>query len=262
MKSRTISEIRILLESKDNELEPTILAELQKDTRKGVQKLLIQWDKQKRQEQMLAEQYIRMSTYEQRYKEAGYHLIAGVDEVGRGPLAGPVVASAVILDPNETILGLNDSKALTAAKRQQLHDEIVKKALAVGVGVVESEEIDRINIYEASKRAMILAIEDLPVQPDCLLIDAMKLPVEIQQESIIKGDAASNSIAAASIIAKVTRDRIMEEYAELYPHYSFATNAGYGTKEHLEAIRQHGITPIHRKSFAPVSDHIKQSEKV
>ncbi|WLD95134.1 ribonuclease HII [Alkalihalobacillus sp. AL-G] len=262
MKTKTIQEIRTLLQDENSEPEESVLKCIQNDSRKGVQKLWEQWCKRKVQEQMLQDQYIRMSKYEDHCEVNGFSRVAGIDEVGRGPLAGPVVASAVILDRNEQIIGLNDSKALSVSKRESLYEEIIEKAVSIGVGMVTAEEIDRINIYEASKKAMLLAIDDLALHPDYLLIDAMKLPIGIEQESIIKGDAASNSIAAASIVAKVTRDRIMSDYSRKYPHYSFAANSGYATRDHLAAIQIHGTTPIHRKSFAPVSEQIKQSEKV
>jgi ribonuclease HII len=177
-------------------------------------------------------------------------LVCGIDEAGRGPLAGPVVAGAVIFDPDCDILYINDSKKLSAAKREELYDEIMDKAFAVGVGIATPQRIDEINILQATYEAMRMAIAELGVTPDVLLNDAVTIPaVEIPQVPIIKGDAKSFSIGAASIIAKVTRDRMMIEYDKQYPEYGFAGHKGYGTKEHYEALRTYGVTPIHRRSF-------------
>ena len=177
-------------------------------------------------------------------------LICGIDEVGRGPLAGPVVAGAVILPKNCEILYLNDSKQLSAEKREQLYDVILEHAVAVGIGIVSPQRIDEINILQATYEAMRQAIEKLNPQPAALLNDAVRIPqVAIQQVPIIKGDAKSVSIAAASIVAKVTRDRMMEQYEEVFPGYGFARNKGYGSKEHIEALQTMGPTAIHRRSF-------------
>ncbi len=187
-------------------------------------------------------------SYEREY--AAYAAICGIDEVGRGPLAGPVVAGAVILPKNCDILYINDSKKLSEKKRNLLYDEIMKKAVAVGVGCVSWERIDEINILQATYEAMRQAIEALSVRPDLLLNDAVTIPgVDIPQVPIIKGDAKSASIGAASIIAKVTRDRMMVEYHSLYPQYGFDANKGYGTKAHIEALQKYGPCPIHRRSF-------------
>ncbi|NTV90510.1 MAG: ribonuclease HII [Clostridiales bacterium] len=191
-----------------------------------------------------------MSRYEQEAIESGYKLIGGVDEVGRGPLAGPVVTSCVILPQGVFISGLNDSKKLSAAVRDRLFDEISEKAVAIGIGIVDEKCIDEINILNATKKAMKIAISQLEPQPDLLLIDAVRLEdVDIKQLSIIKGDALSISIAAASVIAKVTRDRMMEEIDAEYPQYGFSKHKGYGTKEHIDAIKKNGLCPIHRVSF-------------
>lgn len=184
--------------------------------------------------------------------QAGYRAIAGIDEVGRGPLAGPVVAAAVILPPGCKIKGLNDSKKIPKKKHQEIYQAVLDKALAVGIGLIDNEIIDQVNIYEATKLAMKEALSKLSLKPDYLLIDAMKLDIDIPQESIIKGDANSLSIAAASIVAKVTRDKLMADYDKEYPGYDFAQNAGYGTKSHLQGLERHGVTPIHRKTFEPV----------
>ena len=188
--------------------------------------------------------------FEKEEQEKGNFLIAGMDEVGRGPLAGPVVAGAVILPKDCDILYINDSKKLSAAKRDELYDEIMEKAVATGLGFVSPERIDEINILQATYEAMRQAISKLNPQPDLLLNDAVTIPqVDIKQVPIIKGDAKSISIGAASIIAKVTRDRLMEEYDRMYPEYGFASNKGYGAAMHIEALKKLGPTPIHRRSF-------------
>ena len=189
-----------------------------------------------------------MKEYERKHEDAGY--ICGVDEVGRGPFAGPVMAGAVILPRDCEILYLNDSKKLSPKKRELLYEEICEKALAFSVASVGPERIDEINILQATFEAMREAVAGLKVRPDIILVDAVHIPgLDIPQESIIKGDAKSVSIAAASIVAKVTRDRAMQEYALLYPGYGFERNMGYGTAEHREALKTLGATPIHRKSF-------------
>ena len=201
-------------------------------------------------EEKLIEKYEVMSAFEKECAQEGKPICCGIDEAGRGPLAGPVVAAACILDPQVPIYGLDDSKKLSPKKRDALYDEIIKKAKAFCVIRVEPEEIDRINILEATKNAMRAAVKGLPVTPDVLLIDAVNLTgTGIPVKPIIKGDAQSNSIAAASILAKVSRDRIMEEYDKEYPGYGFAQHKGYGTAAHYAAIRELGISPIHRMSF-------------
>lgn len=197
------------------------------------------------------ERLLGMQEYEKKHADAA--VICGVDEAGRGPFAGPVVAGAVILDltdPAREILYLNDSKKLSEKKREALYDEIMEKAISVGVGIVDSRVIDEINILQATYRAMREAIAALSVQPDFILVDAVTIPgIAIPQEGIVKGDAKSVSIAAGSIIAKVTRDRIMREYDKRYPEYGFASHKGYGTKAHIEAIQKNGMLDIHRRSF-------------
>lgn len=230
------------------------LANFREDSRKGVQQALLQWQRQQDKQQALVEKYQAMSVFEVAKKAQGFQAICGIDEVGRGPLAGPVVAAAVILNEDHTILGLNDSKQLSAHKREELVKEIKQNARAIGIGEATAEEIDQLNIYQATKVAMQRAIDHLAIAPDCLLIDAMVLENGLPQEKIIKGDARSVSIAAASIIAKVYRDEWMADYGEQYPAYGFAKNAGYGTKEHLQAIEEQGILPIHRKTFAPIKN--------
>lgn len=254
MKDKPIKEIKSMLENVEGNLSEEVIREIEQDTRKGVQTAWKQWCKRKKEKEDIENRYIEMSKFEENCLSLGYHKIAGVDEVGRGPLAGPVVASAVILDSNSVLLGLDDSKKLKESKREELYERIIEKSVAIGVGIVSAADIDRLNIYEASKVAMMKAIEDLPIQADYLLIDAMELEIDLPQESIIKGDARSNSIAAASIVAKVTRDRYMKELDARYPQYSFKSNVGYGTSQHLEALNKYGVTPEHRKSFAPVAE--------
>lgn len=253
MNKLTVKEIKALLDQ-ITVIEDPRLQEIRKDDRKGVRNAILGWEKARSREENLLKDYERMSVYEKSAYSRGAQLIAGIDEVGRGPLAGPVLAAAVILDPNNPIIGLNDSKKLSLAKRTALYAEIHEKAIGIGIGIVEAQVIDDINIYQASKLAMIKAVGELSSEPDYLLIDAMKLPLQLPQESIIKGDAKSISIAAASIIAKVERDRLMEQYHLKYPGYGFDQNAGYGTKQHLLGLDENGITPIHRLSFAPVKE--------
>ena len=212
--------------------------------------LLRQQREQRRQEKLKAERerLEGMRVYERQYRERG--TLCGIDEVGRGPLAGPVVAGAVILPEDCEILYLNDSKKLSEKKRELLYDEIMEKAIAVGIGAVSPERIDEINILQATYEAMRIAISRLSVRPDLLLNDAVTIPqVDIPQVPIIKGDAKSVSIAAASIIAKVTRDRMMVQYEDLYPGYEFASNKGYGSARHIAALKEIGPCPVHRRSF-------------
>lgn len=191
-----------------------------------------------------------MCKYESEAYKKGFKYIAGIDEAGRGPLAGPVVAAVVILPENIFINNLKDSKKLSPKQRDELYEQIKNKALAFEIGMADEKSIDDINIFNATKKAMEQAVNSLKLKPDILLIDAMKLDnLNISQISITKGDNLSISIAAASIIAKVTRDRIIEEYDNIYPQYGFAKHKGYGTKEHIEAIKKYGICPIHRISF-------------
>ena len=180
----------------------------------------------------------------------GYEYICGIDEAGRGPLCGPVVAAAVILPKDKYIEGVNDSKKLSPKKREKLYDDIKKEAISVGIGIVDVDIIEEINILNATKLAMIKAIKDLKIKPDYLLIDGNQLiDIDIEKQTVVSGDAKSESIAAASIIAKVTRDRMLVNFDKLYPEYGFAKHKGYGTKIHIEAIKKYGLTPIHRKSF-------------
>lgn len=218
------------------------------DERKGVQKLVEQGNKRIQALEQEKERLKQMREFEREYEHLGY--ICGIDEVGRGPFAGPVVAGAVILPPDCEILYVNDSKQLSEKMREQLYDEIMEKAVSVAVGYASPQRIDEINILQATYEAMREAVSKLDVTPQILLNDAVTIPqITIPQVPIIKGDAKSISIAAASIVAKVTRDRLMREYDKIMPEYGFASNKGYGSKEHIEAIKKYGPTPIHRRSF-------------
>lgn len=197
-----------------------------------------------------------MKEYENELYQKGIELVAGVDEVGRGPLVGPVVCACVILPKDYFNEQINDSKKISEKKREKLYDTIMQEAISVGIGMSSEKVIDEINILEATKLAMKEAIKNSKVKPEHVLIDAVKLDIDIPSTSIIKGDAKSQSIAAASIIAKVTRDRMMDELDKKYPQYLFKKNKGYGTKAHIEAIRQYGIIPEHRKTFAPCSEYV------
>lgn len=252
-KSLTIKEIKSQLSSEEP-LSEDYMAHLRQDPRKGVQQAIRSWDTKQAKRKALVEQFEVMQLFEKKAREKGYQLIAGIDEVGRGPLAGPVVSAAVILPESSQLIGLNDSKQLSKKERGYWAEKVSEQALAVNVSIISAKDIDRLNIYEATKVSMQSAVEGLEIEPDYLLIDAMTINSPIPQEKIIKGDAKSISIAAASIIAKVTRDKLMEDYAVKYPRYGFERNAGYGTKDHLEGLKQFGATPIHRKSFKPVND--------
>lgn len=197
--------------------------------------------------------------YEREGLSRGYKIIAGIDEVGRGPLAGPVVCAAVILPLDDIIEGVDDSKKITKKKREVLYEKIIKKAISYDIERIEPEEIDEINILEATKKCMLACIANLPVKPDLVLIDAVKLNSSVDTLSIVKGDAKSYLIGAASIVAKVYRDRIMEEYSEVYRDYGFERNSGYGTKEHIAAIKRTGACPIHRKTF--IKNFSEEKEK-
>lgn len=225
------------------------------DIRIGVQKAIVQ---RKKAIQAEIDEDVRLETmlrYEKELYQKGYQAIAGIDEVGRGPLAGPVVTACVILPKDCKIRHLNDSKKIPKKHHEEIYEEVLARALGVGIGIVDNDTIDRVNIYEATKLGMLQAIEQMKgevTKPDYLLIDAMQLDTPIPQLSLIKGDANSLSIAAASIVAKVTRDRMMAEYAKEYPGYAFDKNVGYSTKDHLAGLKQYGVTPIHRKSFEPI----------
>lgn len=245
-----ISEVKELLAAAPT---PEQIAMLQADERSGVKKLLAAYYKRLEKAALEQARFESMLTYEKEYYAQGMQYVAGVDEAGRGPLAGPLVIAAVILPQSVFIAGINDSKQLSAAKREQLYDEIIAKAVAIEVNIVSVSNIDKLNIYTATQRGMAEVLEHLPVQPQVALIDAM--PVEakgINTVSIVHGDALSASIAAASIIAKVTRDRIMERLDKLFPAYGFSHNKGYGSGAHMQAIAEFGATKWHRRSYEPV----------
>ncbi|TCP29169.1 RNase HII [Scopulibacillus darangshiensis] len=251
MRDKSIKEIEQSLFQLEN-ISSEVRHQLEDDSRKGVQALLKRWDERHAKKQAIVEKYLQMSQYEHGLYKKGDLYIAGIDEAGRGPIAGPVVAAAVILKPDAALYGINDSKQLSKSRREQFFKVIHQKAVAIGVGIVHAKIIDEVNIYQAAKQAMIKAVQELDIEPDHLLIDAMKLPLEVPQTSLIKGDTRSISIAAASIIAKETRDRIMTELGQTYPEYQFSSHMGYGTKAHLQALDEHGPCPEHRMSFAPL----------
>lgn len=243
-----INEIKAIFQAADRNKLPEIIEAYSGDQRSGVQALVKHAKKTLENLKKEIERTEKMKEYEYQYGEYSY--ICGIDEVGRGPLAGPVVAGAVILPKNCDILYLNDSKQLSEKKREELYDIIMEKAVATGIGYASPQRIDEINILQATYEAMRQAIRQLQVQPDLLLNDAVTIPgIPFRQIPIIKGDAKSVSIAAASIIAKVTRDRLMVQYDEVFPGYGFASNKGYGAAAHLEALKKYGPTAIHRRSF-------------
>lgn len=232
-----------------------LLTAIKNDARKGVQSIYISYQREMKERQRVANLY----TFENECRANGYKLIAGVDEVGRGPLAGPVVVASVILPENFFIEKINDSKKLSKATREKIYDIIMENAIAVNRAIIDEKTIDRVNIYQAAMNGMYEAIYGLNPKPDAVLIDAMPLEsLDIYHQSIIKGDAKSASIAAASIVAKVERDRMMNEFDKIYPQYGFAKNKGYGTSEHLEALRKYGPCEIHRKSFEPIKSMVMQ----
>ena len=247
-KKQSISAIREIFAAASETELPALYLEYEEDSRAGVQNLIQKYQKQEEALKKERERTEQMKIYEHKYEDLGW--ICGIDEVGRGPLAGPVVAGAVILPHDSKILYLNDSKQLTAKKRGELYDVIMREAVAVGIGYASPARIDEINILQATFLAMERAMQQLSPQPELALIDGNRtkdfgLPVR----TIVKGDSLSASIAAASILAKVTRDRLMEEYDAQYPQYGFAVHKGYGTKRHYEALREFGPSPIHRKTF-------------
>lgn len=236
------------LQAAEETMLPSFISKYEGDERAGARKLVQQARKCMEDLEKERQRIWKLKEYERKYESAG--LVCGIDEAGRGPLAGPVVAGAVILPKDCSILYINDSKKLSGKKREELYEVIRKEALAAGIGMVSPQRIDEINILQATYEAMRQAIQKLSLTPDILLNDAVTIPqISIPQVPIIKGDAKSISIGAASILAKVTRDRLMVEYDKLMPEYGFAKNKGYGTKEHMEAIRVYGPSPIHRRTF-------------
>lgn len=245
---KSISEIKKEFENSDENSWEKLCGFYEQDSRIGVQNLAARYRKKQAALVQERERLKQMHFYEEKYSQ--YRCICGIDEAGRGPLAGPVVAAAVILPKDAEILYLNDSKKLSAKRREELYDEIQEKAIAIGIGMVGPARIDEINILQATYEAMRQAIGQLSVEPEVLLNDAVTIPeVVIPQVPIIKGDAKSVSIAAASVIAKVTRDRLMEEYDQVLAGYGFADNKGYGSAAHIAALRKLGPTPIHRRTF-------------
>lgn len=253
MKNRTIKQVKELLEQDPSD---DLLMELQQDDRKGVIKLLDQYDRRLKKQAELLEIFHKKETLEKPFWENG-QLVAGVDEVGRGPLAGPVVTAAVVLPKDNTLYEVDDSKKLSAEKRDRLFKEICLQAIDISVAVGSPRLIDSENIYHATELTMRRSITELYCRPAHILVDAMTIPIDIPQTKLIKGDSKSLSIGAASIIAKVSRDRLMSEYDRIYPEFGFLHNDGYGTKQHLQALDKFGKTPIHRESFSPVRNITK-----
>ncbi|MFD1421263.1 ribonuclease HII [Lactiplantibacillus songbeiensis] len=251
MPEYTIADVKRLLATQPT---PEFLQAVQTDARKGVQLAYRHYLQQAEKQAALIARFNQHMQFERRFWSQGGQYVAGIDEVGRGPLAGPVVTAAVVLSPDFDLVEVNDSKQLTAKKRLELMPKILEQAVSVGLGVASAPVIDQLNIYEATRVAMKQAVENLTVQPTRLLVDAMQIPVPIKQTRLIKGDAKSASISAASIVAKVARDHLMEMYDQVYPGYDFADNMGYGTAKHLAGLKQLGVTPIHRHSFSPVRD--------
>ena len=248
MGQKSISDINNILKNLSVKELNSFIMEFNVDERQGVKKLVAKAQKMLEKYELELQRTYKMGEIERKYSD--YEFICGIDEVGRGPLAGPVVAGAVILPKDCDILYLNDSKQLSAKKREELYEEIMEKAVAAKTAMVSPAQIDEINILQATYEAMRTAISQLEVKPTLLLNDAVNIPgVDIKQIGIIKGDAKSKSIAAASIIAKVTRDAMMVEYDKLYPEYDFASNKGYGSAKHIEAIKKFGPCPIHRETF-------------
>lgn len=251
MKSKTIATIKKMLESE--EVDEQLLAQLKQDERKGVQKLVQSYENKRKKHELLVKQYIEISKWERALFKKGLKHIVGIDEAGRGPLAGPVVAAAVILPEDVSLLGLTDSKQLSEQQRNCYFEEIQQVAIDYQIAIIDNEVIDQLNILAATKKAMRTALSNLSVPVDHVLIDAVDIePIPYSSDVLIKGDQKSISIAAASILAKVTRDQYMLSIHEEYPQYGFHQHKGYGTKEHINMIKKYGITPYHRQSFAPV----------
>lgn len=259
-KKLSAKEIEQILKQTPEEALPEAMSCYREDSRDAVQKLLIRYEKKHTKYLEELARLEQILSYERQAYEKGYTYVCGIDEAGRGPLAGPVVAAAVILPPNKKIMYLNDSKQVSAKLREQLYDTIMEEAIGVGVGIVSPARIDEINILQATYEAMRYAVAELAQQPEVLLVDAVKIPeLDLLQVPIVKGDAKSMSIAAASIIAKVTRDRMMVMYDELYPQYGFAEHKGYGSRKHYDALHAYGVSPIHRRSFLKSMDTQWQS---
>lgn len=251
MGKQSIADLKAMFAAE--QVDQHVLEMLKMDDRKGVQQLIRQYERKKQKEDALRLKFQEMCLYEKQQWASGCRMIAGMDEAGRGPLAGPVVAAAVILPPDFELLGLNDSKQLSEKARNQYYEIITEQALSYHIAVVSNQIIDEINIFEATKRAMHEAVAHLNPKADFCLIDAVVLnDLPCPSLAITKGDAKSVSIAAASILAKTARDRLMRQLHDEYPQYDFASNMGYGTAHHLKMLEEHGPTPYHRQSFAPV----------
>lgn len=260
IKKMSLKRLQVLIHEKGPEVYGEVIEVLGADPRGGAQKLVRYCQAQLADWQREQERIGRMFSYERQVWAMGYRQVAGLDEVGRGPLAGPVVAAAVILPGEVAIPGLDDCKRLSGKRRQEVYELIRESAVAIGVGMVHPEGIDEANVMMATYKAMVKAVADLPIAPDYLLIDALHLPnVSQPQAPIVGGDGQSCSIAAASVVAKVTRDEYMIEMDKLYPQYGFANHKGYGTLEHREALERYGPCPIHRKSYGAVRDIISLS---
>ena len=250
----TVAQIAKILETDD--LPSSTIQQLKQDSRASVLRLLKKWELRQGQKAAEMQRMQSLYSFEQEYYQQGYQYVAGVDEAGRGPLAGPVVAAAVILPVKAYIPILNDSKKLTEKQRDSLYQIIKSIAVATSSVIIDTDIIDHLNIYQATVKGMYQAIKALSITPQAVLIDAVPLPdCKLPTQSIIKGDALSASIAAASIIAKVERDKLMSQLDKIYPQYGFGKHKGYGTKEHFQAIYQHGPCPIHRKSFQPIKNY-------
>ncbi|RPJ96960.1 ribonuclease HII [Rummeliibacillus sp. TYF005] len=253
----TIREIKDAL-LRETEWQPW-MSELETDKRQGIVKALEQWHRRKAKYDLLFSEHKKKLAFDESYRPFPHALVAGTDEAGRGPLAGPVVTAAVILPEDcPTLIGLNDSKQLSKEMRESFIEKINECAIASFIHFQPASVIDEVNIYEATKQSMKISIESLTTKPDFVLADAMTLPIDIPQQSIIKGDAKSLAIAAASILAKTARDHYMEKMAQQYPEYGFEKHAGYGTKQHLEALKKYRPTEIHRKTFEPIKSMILQ----
>ncbi|WP_434737604.1 ribonuclease HII [Limosilactobacillus sp.] len=253
--SETIRQIKDRLAAITNPADPYVIA-LRDDPRKGVQQALAQHQRRLERQAAALAAFHQRFRYEQALWQRGCTYVAGMDEVGRGPLAGPVVTCAVILKPSFDLVGVTDSKQLTKHEREQLYLQIVNEAVEVSIAVNDREAIDRLNIYAATQDAMIRAVNNLHHRPQHLIVDAVPLKIPIPQTTLIKGDQKSISVAAASIVAKEYRDHLMRDYDRVYPGYGFAENMGYGTKEHLAGLAKYGVTPIHRHSFSPVKKYL------
>ena len=253
--SETVKQIRERLSQLTDRSDPYVQS-LATDSRKGVQQALTQFYRRLERQAAAQAAFRQRFRYEEKLWRQGCRYVAGMDEVGRGPLAGPVVTCAVILRPDFDLVGVTDSKQLTRHEREQLYLQIVNEAVEVSIAVNDREAIDRLNIYAATQDAMIRAVNNLHHRPDHLIVDAVPLKIAIPQTTLIKGDQKSISVAAASIVAKEYRDHLMRDYDRVYPGYGLAENMGYGTKEHLAGLAAHGATPIHRRSFRPVQEYL------